>query len=235
MSKGSQQFRKDYLEIVSLFRGYMEENKGMGRGQKPRGKSQGEESTWKEKNSGKLLEDLRRSIQSCQKCSLYRSRTHLVFGAGNPEAELMLIGEAPGRDEDLQGKPFVGAAGRLLTEGLRRAGLSREEIYIANVLKCRPPGNRNPQSQEIKVCFPYLERQIEIIGPRLICTMGNFATQLLLDTTLGITHIRGKPQWYKSNISIIPIFHPAACLYKSGWEKPFLEDLKMVSNELRSR
>lgn len=231
MSKDSQKLHKDYLEIVSLFREYLEENKGMGRGQK----FQGEESTWKEEKSEGLLEDLRRSIQNCQECSLYRSRTHLVFGAGNPEAELMLIGEAPGRDEDLQGKPFVGAAGRLLTEGLRQVGLSREEIYIANVLKCRPPGNRNPQSQEIKACFPYLERQIEIIRPKLICTMGNFATQLLLNTTLGITHIRGKLQWYKNNISIIPIFHPAACIYKSAWGKTFLEDLKMVSNELRGR
>lgn len=232
MNKDSRElYYKDYLEIVSLFRRFLEENKGMGRRQK----SQGEESTWKEEKSEGLLEDLRRSIQNCQECSLCRSRTHLVFGAGNPEAELMLIGEAPGRDEDLQGKPFVGAAGRLMTEGLRQVGLSREEIYIANVLKCRPPGNRNPQPQEIKACFPYLERQIEIIRPKLICTMGNFATQLLLNTTLGITHIRGKPQWYKNNISIIPIFHPAACIYKSAWGKTFLEDLKMVSDKLRGR
>ena len=127
MNKDSRElYHKDYLEIVSLFREYMEEKEGMGRGQKSRGKFQRKESTWKEKNSEELLEDIRRSIQNCQECSLYRSRTHLVFGAGNPEAELMLIGEAPGRDEDLQGKPFVGAAGRLLTEGLRRAGLSRE-------------------------------------------------------------------------------------------------------------
>lgn len=231
MNKDSHELYKDYLEIVSLFREYLEENKGMGRGQK----SQREEITRKEKNSEELLEGLRRSIQNCQECSLYKSRTHLVFGVGNPEAQLMLIGEAPGRDEDLEGKPFVGAAGRLLTEGLGQVGLSRQEIYIANVLKCRPPGNRNPQPQEIKACFPYLERQIEIIRPKLICTMGNFATQLLLNTTLGITHIRGELQWYKNNISIIPIFHPAACIYKPTWEKTFLEDLKMVSDEIRGK
>jgi len=222
---------RDYLEVVSLFRSYL--GKKIGTGKIQRHKKQ--KSDIREKSPQTLLEELYHSIQNCQKCSLYKLRRNLVFGAGNPEAELMLIGEAPGREEDLQGKPFVGAAGKLLTEGLSRVGLSREEIYIANVLKCRPPGNRNPLPEEIKACFPYLERQIEIIKPKLICTMGNFATQLLLNTVQGITHIRGKLQWYKENISIIPIFHPAACIYKPAWKKTFLEDLEVVYDELRKR
>jgi len=231
IEKGRKSLYQDYLEIISLFRSYLERKVGRGKAQR----HEKQKSDEKERSPQALLEELYHSIQNCQKCSLYKLRKNMVFGAGSPEVELMLIGEAPGRDEDLQGKPFVGAAGKLLTEGLRRAGLSREEIYIANVLKCRPPGNRNPQPEEIKACFPYLERQIEIIKPKLICTMGNFASQLLLNTIQGITHIRGKLQWYKENISIIPIFHPAACIYKPAWERTFLEDLKMVRDELRKK
>jgi len=227
--KGRESLCRDYLEIIGLFRSYLEGKMTPGEGQG----SEKREANEEEDSPQVLLEKLHHSIRGCQECSLYKLRKNLVFGTGNPNAELMLIGEAPGRDEDLQGKPFVGAAGRLLTEALRRCGLSREEIYIANVLKCRPPGNRNPQSEEIKVCFPYLERQIEIIKPKLICTMGNFASQLLLNTNEGITRIRGEIHWYKENISIIPIFHPAACIYKPQWEKAFLEDLRIVYDELK--
>lgn len=229
--KGRESLYQDYLEIIGLFRSYLkrkiktEKNQGYEKQVSNRG----------EENSQVLLGNLYHSIENCQKCSLHKLRNNLVFGAGNPDAELMLIGEAPGREEDLQGKPFVGAAGRLLTEALGRVGLSRADVYIANILKCRPPGNRNPQPEEIKVCFPYLERQIEIIKPKLMCTMGNFASQLLLNTSQGITRIRGKIQWYKENTSVIPIFHPAACIYKPGWERDFLEDLKMVRDELKKR
>jgi len=229
--KGRESLHQDYLEIIGLFRLYLkrkiktEKNQGY----EKQGSNRGEE------NSQVLLGNLYHSMENCQKCSLHKLRNNLVFGAGNPDAELMLIGEAPGREEDLQGKPFVGAAGRLLTEALGRVGLSRADVYIANILKCRPPGNRNPQPEEIEVCFPYLERQIEIIKPKLICTMGNFASQLLLKTSQGITHIRGKIQWYKDNTSVIPIFHPAACIYKPGWERTFLEDLKMVRDKLKKR
>lgn len=231
IEKERESLYRDYLQIIGLFRSYLErktKTKKSHRYEK-QGSSTGKES------SSVLLENLCHSIKNCQKCSLHKLRNNLVFGAGNPDAELMLIGEAPGREEDLQGKPFVGAAGRLLTEVLAGVGLSRAEVYIANVLKCRPPGNRNPQPEEIKACFPYLEGQIEIIKPKLICTMGNFASQLLLNTSQGITHIRGKIQWYKKNTSIIPIFHPAACIYKPGWERDFWEDLKMVGDELKKR
>jgi len=214
---------EDYLEVVKSFRRYLEEKRGM-----KRDKTEG-------KDRRVLLKDLCHSLQNCQNCSLHRYRTHLVFGAGNPEAKLMLVGEAPGREEDLQGKPFVGAAGKILTEGLRQVGLSREEVYIANILKCRPPGNRDPLPEEIQACFPYLESQIEIIGPRIICSLGKFAAQVLLDTSRGITHLRGKPQWYKNDITLIPIYHPAACIYKPAWKKTFLDDLKMVRDELGAK
>lgn len=220
---------QDYLEVVKSFRRYLEEKRGMKKERKER-------EVRKDKSEGKdsrvLLENLCRSMQNCQNCSLHRFRTHLVFGAGNPQAKLMLVGEAPGREEDLQGKPFVGAAGKLLTEGLSQVGLSREEVYIGNILKCRPPGNRDPLPEEIRACFPYLESQIKIIGPRIICALGKFAAQVLLDTSRGITHLRGKPQWYKNNITLIPIYHPAACIYKPAWKKTFLDDLKMVRDEL---
>ncbi|MFQ6066394.1 MAG: uracil-DNA glycosylase [bacterium] len=224
MSQG--QLYQDYLEVVKSFRRYLEERRGMKREPEVR------KDKPEEKDSRVLLEDLCRSMQNCQSCSLHGYRIHLVFGAGNPEAELMLVGEAPGREEDLQGKPFVGAAGKLLTEGLSQVGLSREEVYIGNILKCRPPGNRDPLPEEIRACFPYLERQIEIIGPRIICTLGKFAAQVLLDTSQGITHLRGKPQWYKNNITLLPTYHPAACIYKPAWKKTFLGDLKMVRDEL---
>jgi DNA polymerase len=223
---GEERLYQDYLEVVKSFRRYLEEKRGMKKETEVRkGKPE-------EKDHRVLLEDLCRSAQNCQNCSLHSYRTHLVFGTGNPEAELMLIGEAPGREEDLQGKPFVGAAGKLLTEGLSQVGLSREKVYIANILKCRPPGNRDPLPEEIQACFPYLESQIEIIGPRIICTLGKFATQVLLGTSRGITYIRGKRQWYKNNITLIPTYHPAACIYKPAWKKTFLDDLKMVRDEL---
>ncbi len=231
IEKGRESFFQDYLEIIDLFRLYVKRKikTEKNRGYEKQGSNRGEE------NSQVLLGNLYHSIENCKKCSLYKLRNNLVFGAGNPDAELMLIGEAPGREEDLQGKPFVGAAGRLLTEALGRVGLSRADVYIANILKCRPPGNRNPQPEEIEICFPYLERLIEIIKPKLICTMGNFASQLLLKTSQGITHIRGKIQSYKESTSVIPIFHPAACIYKPGWERDFLEDLRMVRDELKKR
>lgn len=217
---------EDYLEVVKSFRRYLEGKKGIKKEREVR------KDKTEEKDPRVLLENLCRSMRTCQNCSLHRYRTHLVFGAGNPEAKLMLVGEAPGREEDLQGKPFVGAAGKILTESLSQVGLSREEVYIANILKCRPPGNRDPLPEEIGTCFPYLESQIKIIGPRIICALGKFAAQVLLNTSQGITHLRGRPQWYKNNITLIPIYHPAACIYKPAWKKTFLDDLKMVRDEL---
>jgi len=213
----------DYLQIVKSFRKYLEKKQGIVK----------KEDNLEKKSPEKLLKALYRSMQNCRKCSLFKKRTHLVFGEGNPKAKLMLVGEAPGRNEDLQGKPFVGAAGKILTEALERFNIPVSQIYIANVLKCRPPANRDPYPEEIETCLPYLKKQIEIINPCLICTLGKFATQVLLNTNQGITFLRGKRQYYK-NIILVPTFHPAACIYKPNWKKLFFEDMEIIGKILKS-
>jgi len=163
------------------------------------------------------LKELLMAARQCTRCAeLAATRTSVVFGAGNADAELMFVGEAPGANEDLQGLPFVGAAGKLLEQLLGEIGLSREEVFIANVLKCRPPGNRDPQPVEIENCRPYLVRQIELIQPRVICTLGNFATKLLRGDPAGITRVHGQPEVRtigEHTARLYPLFHPAAALY----------------------
>ena len=153
---------------------------------------------------------------SCERCALAGSRTQVVVGSGEPDADLMFVGEAPGFHEDKQGIPFVGQAGRLLETLLEEIGLSREQVYIANVLKCRPPGNRDPLPAEIESCQGYLYDQIQLIRPRVICTLGNFATKLLSGSPLGITRVRGRAQEHTFGavtVQLFPIYHPAAALY----------------------
>jgi uracil-DNA glycosylase len=153
---------------------------------------------------------------SCTRCRLAQGRTQVVFGAGNPHADLMFVGEAPGFHEDKQGVPFVGQAGKLLETLLAGVGLRREDVYIANVLKCRPPGNRDPQADEIEACEPHLFRQIELIEPKVIATLGNFATKLLSGRPLGITRVHGQEQALTiagRSVLLYPIYHPAAALY----------------------
>jgi DNA polymerase len=159
-----------------------------------------------------LLEELRARALVCTDCELSKTRTNVVFGVGDPRARVMLVGEAPGKNEDLQGEPFVGAAGKLLDTLLTDIGLDRSEVYIANVLKCRPPGNRDPHPNEVDSCKGYLREQIRLIGPEVVVTLGNFATKLLLNTETGITRLRGRvhPWWLGS--SLVPTFHPAAAL-----------------------
>jgi uracil-DNA glycosylase len=149
---------------------------------------------------------------SCTACRLAETRTNVVFGVGDPDARLMLVGEAPGKNEDLQGEPFVGAAGQLLDELLAGIGVKREEVYIANVLKCRPPGNRDPKPDEIDSCKGYLRSQIRMIHPEVVVTLGNFATKLLLPTEMGITRMRGQRFDWWLGATLIPTFHPAAAL-----------------------
>jgi uracil-DNA glycosylase len=152
----------------------------------------------------------------CTRCALAQSRTQVVFGVGSPTAELMFVGEAPGFHEDKQGVPFVGAAGQLLTKLLAGIGIAREDVYIGNVLKCRPPGNRDPLPEEIEACEGHLWRQIELIRPKLVCTLGNFATKLLSGKPAGITRVHGRPQQVVlggNPVTLYPIFHPAAALY----------------------
>jgi len=156
------------------------------------------------------------SVSSCTACPLGETRTKVVFGAGNADAELMFVGEAPGFHEDQQGFPFVGAAGKLLERLLGDIGLSREDVFIGNVLKCRPPGNRDPQADEIEACQSHLFRQIELIQPRVVATLGNFATKLLSGSPTGITRVHGCEQNVRlgnSEVLLYPIYHPAAALY----------------------
>jgi len=167
------------------------------------------------------------AVAGCTKCALAQGRTQVVFGSGAPGAELMFVGEAPGFHEDKQGVPFVGAAGQLLSKLLAEIGLTRDEVYIANVLKCRPPGNRDPLPEEIEACEPHLWKQIELIQPKLICTLGNFATKLLSGRPNGITQVHGRPQDVTlggNPVTLYPIFHPAAALYTPRMLQVLQED-----------
>lgn len=173
------------------------------------------------------LEEIRAVMGDCHLCSLGETRTNLVFGVGNPHARVMFIGEGPGRNEDLQGEPFVGAAGRKLDSLLSVAGLTRGEVYIANVVKCRPPGNRNPRPEEIEACAPFLREQVRSVWPDVIVCLGNFASQWLLKTERGVTKLRGT-LYQVGHFVVCPTFHPAACIYHSDWQPQLESDLAMV-------
>jgi DNA polymerase len=169
----------------------------------------------------------------CTVCRLAETRTNVVFGVGDPDANLMLVGEAPGKNEDLQGEPFVGAAGQLLDELLGGIGVQREEVYIANVLKCRPPGNRDPKEDEIDACKGYLREQIRMISPRVVVTLGNFATKLLTPTDIGITRMRGQRINWWLDATLIPTFHPAAALRgRPQVREQMQEDFALVAQVL---
>jgi uracil-DNA glycosylase len=161
-------------------------------------------------------EDLEREALACTKCPLAAGRTQVVFGVGTRDADLVFVGEGPGAEEDRQGIPFVGRAGLLLTRLIEGIGLTRDEVYIANVVKCRPPGNRDPQPVEIESCRPYLEAQLDFIRPSVVVTLGNFATKLLLDTKEGVTRLRGQRFPYRGSAVIVPTLHPSAVLRNGG-------------------
>jgi DNA polymerase len=164
----------------------------------------------------------------CTRCRLAETRTQVVFGVGDPDADLMFIGEAPGFHEDKQGEPFVGAAGQLLTRMLQEGlDLRREDVFICNVLKCRPPGNRNPQPEEIAACSPYLLRQIELIAPRAILAIGTFPAQTLLATSETIGRLRGRVHRFEG-VPLVPTYHPAALLRNPSWVRPVWEDLQRL-------
>ena len=164
------------------------------------------------------LDELRAQVASCHACPLAEGRTQTVFGGGNPNARVLFIGEAPGKNEDLQGVPFVGKAGQNLNTLLEIAGLQREDVFIANVLKCRPPGNRDPRPEEIEVCTPFLREQTRTIDPEFIVTLGNFATKFILKTDMGITRLHGTLQ-KAGRFKVFPIYHPTAAIYdQSKWE-----------------
>ncbi|MFH1090184.1 MAG: uracil-DNA glycosylase [Pseudomonadota bacterium] len=174
------------------------------------------------------LEDIRQDLGECTRCPLCQNRTNIVFGEGAAKAEVVFVGEGPGREEDLQGRPFVGAAGRLLTDIIVKGmKMRREDVYIANVVKCRPPENREPQPLEAKTCLPFLQRQIASIRPRIIIALGRVAAHYLLDTSESLHEIRNRLHDYQG-IPLVPTYHPAAILYDARVKRPVWEDIKKV-------
>ncbi len=185
----------------------------------------------------KQLKKIKDDVLKCQKCSLYQTRKFPVIGQGNHQAKIVFIGEAPGASENLTGVPFCGAAGKILDELLESVGIKREDVYIANILKCRPPGNRNPEKKEIEACTPYLEKQIEIINPKVICALGNFSTGFILekyglkDQIQGISKIHGNifdPVNESGSLKIISFYHPAAAAYNSNMKEILKKDFEIL-------
>src|SRR6476619_4229202 len=177
------------------------------------------------------LDTIAAEARVCTKCRLAETRTQVVWGTGDPNADLMFIGEAPGRDEDIQGAPFVGRAGQLLTDIIKAMKLTRDDVYIANVIKCRPPENRNPEPDELDACRPFIRRQVELIKPKVIVTLGRFALQSLTEKAYGITSVRG--QWLEYNgVKVMPTYHPAYLLRTPSAKKDVWADMKKVMAEL---
>ena len=178
------------------------------------------------------LDDLKKKINECKKCNLYRSRHNVVIGEGPVNAKLMFIGEAPGYDEDMQGRPFVGRSGRKLRELLKKVGIKDSDFYIANILKCRPPNNRDPEDDEVKACYPFLQFQLDAIKPNIICTLGRYASYKMLGEVKKMGDLRGKI-FPKDNYIIMPIYHPSFILRNNRMEPLYIEDLKKVKEELK--
>ena len=184
------------------------------------------------RSAKEALGAIREDIGDCTRCKLHtQGRTQVVFGVGNPSADLMFVGEAPGADEDVQGVPFVGRAGQMLTKMIEAMGFARDDVYIANVIKCRPPGNRNPEPDEIATCEPFLCRQIESIQPRVIVALGAFAAKTLLETDTPISKLRGRLYDYRG-VTLIPTFHPSFLLRSPGYKREAWDDLKKALAEL---
>jgi len=177
------------------------------------------------------LESIRTDIGNCKRCTLCQKRTNIVFGAGDPKARLVFVGEGPGYEEDKSGEPFVGAAGKLLTKIIEAINLTREKVYICNIIKCRPPGNRNPMPDEIKTCFPFLKRQLLAIKPDFICALGTFAAQTLLETKQPISRLRGHFHDYMG-IRVMPTYHPAYLLRNANKKREVWEDMKVLMKEM---
>lgn len=179
------------------------------------------------------VDSIREELKNCRRCKLYAGRKNIVFGSGNPHAALMFVGEAPGADEDLQGLPFVGRAGQLLTRIIESIEMRREDVYICNILKCRPPGNRNPETDEIAACEQFLFRQITAVGPAIICALGTFGAQTLLRTTEPIGKLRGKLMDYRG-VKLIATFHPAYLLRNPNEKRKVWEDMQIIRDYIRS-
>ena len=195
------------------------------------GKPTPQQTSEARKSRTEELEAYAETVKDCRRCPLHKWRTRLVFGEGDAESRLVFIGEAPGRREDIQGRPFVGEAGKLLTQFIKDMGWSRESVYITNIIKCRPPGNRDPQPEEMATCREYLEHQLDIIKPKVICCLGRHSTAALLGMSGSFSKIRGMVYKYK-DIAVIPTYHPAALLYHPGWKDAVVADLKKIKEVL---
>lgn len=221
--------------MVIGLRHYLEEEKNLGWEGWPRTSSPPEANpssgpAMEHSPSPSSLEAVRSELGDCRRCKLHPYRTQIVFGTGSPQAKLVFIGEAPGRDEDFQGEPFVGQAGQLLNKIIQAIQLRREEVYIANIIKCRPPENRNPEPDEIAACEPFLIKQLQVIRPRLICALGTFAAQTLLKSEEKISSLRGKFHEYQG-IPLMPTYHPAFLLRNPNRKREVWEDMKKIKKE----
>lgn len=231
----------EYLKIIADLKLYVEEQRELGFLELPSVGSRRAATPPQMSATGSLaagvlptayksLEDIRVAVEKCHACPLHATRTNVVFGDGDEEARLVFVGEAPGSDEDREGKPFVGRAGQKLTQIIEAIGLSRSEVYITNVLKCRPPENRNPLPEEIKACEPYLIAQLQFIKPKIICALGTFGAQTLLRTDRRISSLRGRFHTYQG-IKLMPTYHPAFILRNSKFKRDVWEDVQKIKAE----
>ena len=228
----------EFLEVLRDFKGYLgwQKERGLLMLNLPRGgdlpaRMDGAATEQPPRPSSPSgLEEIRQSIGECRRCKLWKHRKSIVFGSGNEKASLVFVGEGPGAEEDEAGEPFVGRAGQLLTRIIESIGLKREQVYICNIIKCRPPQNRNPQADEIEACEPFLATQLKVISPRLICALGTFAAQTLLRSSSPISALRGRFHAYQG-IPLLPTFHPAYLLRNPVEKKKVWEDMKMLKQE----
>ena len=221
---------EEFIEIIGQLKTLMAANREMGMDPPALSASTLDYLNTRTKHPGSL-EDLRRFIGDCKKCKLWHGRTKLVFGEGSPDARLVFVGEGPGRDEDLVGRPFVGEAGKLLTRIINAMGLTREEVYICNVVKCRPPKNRDPEADEIETCLPFLKEQLNLIRPQVICTLGRIAAQALLGKEFKITHERGR--WHSfMDIPLMPTYHPAYLLRNPSAKRQVWDDIQKIMKHM---
>jgi uracil-DNA glycosylase family 4 len=228
------QLQAELLSVVKALKGYVENQSSLSAGLKWNRTSPVENNLkFVSKNNEKHLNIIYQEMASCHLCPLAKTRRNLVFGDGNPNAQIVFVGEAPGADEDQQGLPFVGRAGQLLTKIIEAMGLKRKDVYICNILKCRPPGNRNPLPEEINICEPFLKKQLKIISPKIICALGTFASKTLLKTDIPITVLRGRFHSYEG-IKLMPTYHPAYLLRNPSAKKPVWEDVQLIMKELQS-
>ncbi|MDE0299307.1 MAG: uracil-DNA glycosylase [Candidatus Poribacteria bacterium] len=220
---------QEYLQVVATVREFVEEQMELGFAVLAEPESAEPENP--SPFAGFDISRLRDEAMACERCELHATRNTVVFGTGNDKADLMFVGEAPGADEDQQGEPFVGRAGQLLTKIIMAMGLTRDDVYIANIIKCRPPGNRNPKPVEIETCEPFLLKQVELIQPKVICALGSFAAQALLHTDEKISRLRGRFHDYHG-AKLMPTYHPAFLLRNPHSKREVWEDMKKVMAEL---